>query len=108
MFIMPGQTAASRTSLVGADLTGDCFIGADLTGAVLDRAVLNSADLTGAVLTNARYARADFTAAIWPKDARVPEGWERAADSGQLQRTDNASVSAQVAQTSDGTNQNGG
>jgi hypothetical protein len=97
-----------QTNLVGADLTGACLVGADLTGAVLDRAFLNSADLTGAVLTNARYARADFTAAIWPEDAKVPEGWERDVDSGRLRRADAAAASAQAAQTSDGTNQNGG
>ena len=95
----------AQTNLVGADLTGACLIGADLTGAVLDWAVLNSADLAGAVLANARCARTDFTAAIWPEDAKVPESWERDADSGRLQRTDAASASAQA---SDGTNQNGG
>jgi len=98
----------AQTNLVGADLTGARLIGANLTGVVLDRALLNSADLTGAILTNARYARADFTAVIWPEDAKVPEGWERDADSGRLWRTDAASTSAQAAQTSDGTNQNGG
>jgi hypothetical protein len=98
----------TEANLVGADLTGACLIGADLTGAVLDRAVLNSTDLTGAVLTGARYPRAHFTAAIWPEDAKVPGGWERDADSGRLRRTDAAAASAQAAQTSDGTNQNGG
>jgi len=98
----------AQATLVGADFTGACLGGADLTGAVLDRAILTSACLTGAVLTSTRFARADLTDAIWPEDERVPEGWERDANSGRLLRAGAASAPAEAAQAPNGDAQNGG
>jgi uncharacterized protein YjbI with pentapeptide repeats len=78
----------ARAYLNQADLTG-----ADLTGADLTGADLTSADLTDADLTNADLARStDFTGAklnraIWPRNAVVPEGWDRDTE-GRLRRAD--------------------
>jgi uncharacterized protein YjbI with pentapeptide repeats len=98
-----------HADLSGANLTGANLTGADLTGvrltqwveqADLTDANLTGANLTGADLTGTRLTRwlqradptgVDFTSArlvgvVWPLEAAVPEGWERAAD-GQLNQS---------------------
>jgi uncharacterized protein YjbI with pentapeptide repeats len=94
--------------LVGADLTGAELAGASLVWAYLARAKLigakfnatdlANADLRDADLTNAQYLGHSFVAgpnftgarldsAIVPPDARLPEGWARDPDSGELKQT---------------------
>lgn len=88
-------------NLEGADLRGADLEGADLRGANLSRAYLKGAylkttrlrsadltgaDLTGADLTGADLTRADLTGAWWSSRTPIPEGWERATDSGRLTR----------------------
>jgi uncharacterized protein YjbI with pentapeptide repeats len=92
---LTGADLASA-DLVGADLTG-AYLGsadlttagltnADLTNADLYNANLTGADLAGAVLTNADLYSADLTGAFWPRDAAVPNGWQRDTGSGRLSR----------------------
>ncbi len=85
---------AIRASLVGANLSGAGLIDANLTDADLDGANLTHAALVGADLTRANLTRVNLTdtnlnGALLPRDAVVPEGWHRAADSGRLKRADN-------------------
>ena len=72
------------TNLTDAQLLGAHLKGAFLEGAMLAGARLVDADLTDADLTFAFLEGADFTRVRWVRTARVPEGWERDADSGQL------------------------
>jgi hypothetical protein len=84
--------------LTGADLRGADLSYADLRGADLTRAQFDDADLTyarfdgaeaweggdptrpdlyRARLTDAGFYGARLTGAVWPPDAKVPEGWRR-------------------------------
>jgi hypothetical protein len=104
-----GTAFLYRANLSGADLTEanlgyanltNAFLhhanlsGADLTGADLTNADLTNADLSGANLTDVDLDGADFDGAKWPKDAPVPDGWKRDADTGRLQRADTDSGQA--------------
>jgi len=101
-------TSANLTdaTLIGATCANARFVGANLAGANLTSADLTSADLGGATCANARFAGADLTGAdlglvnfnradltgadltdaLWPREAVVPEGWERDTGSGRLRR----------------------
>ena len=60
------------------DLTGAILVRAKFPhDASLEKAKLAGADLTGMDLTGVTLAGADLTGATWPKDAVVPEGWQR-------------------------------
>ena len=93
---LPGANLSSaklpHANLTTAKLPRADLTGADLTGAMLAGATLNGADLTDADLSGADLTRStDFTGAkldraIWPRNAVVPEGWERDTDSGRLRR----------------------
>ncbi len=76
--------------LVYANLTCAMLIDAHLTHATLAFADLTRAMLIDADLAGADLSGADLSGARWPKDAPVPEGWERDAD-GRLQRAGNGS-----------------
>ena len=111
--ILADLTAASLTAV---DLSGACLIAAHLAETYFDRADLSnanlsSADLYGANLTGTRlvgadlrYANlagtnltdADLTDAKWPRDARVPVGWKRDADSGRLTAADTGAETAEA------------
>jgi hypothetical protein len=71
----------TQAGLGSARLTEAVLTDADLTGAYL-----NGADLTGATLARVNLTRAYLDRAKWPGDVQVPEGWERDAGSGRLQR----------------------
>jgi uncharacterized protein YjbI with pentapeptide repeats len=76
----------THAHLEDAKLTGAVLTGANLTDAKFIQADLVKADLTGAVLTDADFTGADLTDALWPRDAVVPQEWERDIDSGRLRR----------------------
>ena len=113
------RTGLLRANLSGADLSGALLSDANLTGAILTRAKLTGvhfthphvadllvplvpgadvpgadvpdADVPDADVTRAILTKADLTDALWPADAVVPEGWQRDADSGRLERADTSS-----------------
>jgi uncharacterized protein YjbI with pentapeptide repeats len=74
-----------RVNFTGANLAGVNLSGADLTGVDISAADLSSADF-GRVDLNGAY----LTGALWPRNAAVPEGWIRDADSGRLRRANTA------------------
>jgi uncharacterized protein YjbI with pentapeptide repeats len=74
----------SGANLIGTYLAGAGFRGADLSGADLTHADLRNATLAHSDLTGANLADVDLANAIWPEDARVPEGWKRHTGSGRL------------------------
>jgi uncharacterized protein YjbI with pentapeptide repeats len=91
-------TAANLTGthLRGANLTGARLVGAQLNDAWLDGADFTGADLTsarllGAHLDGADFTDADLTDAYWSAEARIPEGWQRDAESGCLKRANTSS-----------------
>jgi Pentapeptide repeats (8 copies) len=111
----------SNTNLVRADLNSSNLAGASLTCAVLTHAILVNAilvnadivltdltkanlvgaDLTDAILlgvklAGADLAGADLTGALWSEEIPVPEGWERDAGSGRLERADTDSGPAET------------
>jgi len=94
----PRPIDLTRLHLAGADLRGADLSYADLRGADLTRAQFDDADLTyarfdgaeaweggdptrpdlyRARLTDAGFYGARLTGAVWPPDAKVPEGWRR-------------------------------
>ena len=96
----------TRSNLFGANLVGAFLASADLadveftadvlTGTGLTIAELTGAGLAGVELAEANLTRANLTSAklngaFWPRDAVVPEGWERDADLGRLAPADASS-----------------
>jgi Pentapeptide repeats (8 copies) len=73
----------------GAKLTGPrtgAELGSPLRSANLTGASLVGADLTGARLMGVDLTGADLTHALLPPPMVVPEGWQRDADTGRLER----------------------
>jgi uncharacterized protein YjbI with pentapeptide repeats len=83
----------THANLFRADPTGANLIIADLTAAFLSQADLTTAGLvhtglTGAYVADADLTDADLSDARWPRNAVVPESWQRDLSSGRLKRTD--------------------
>jgi hypothetical protein len=81
----------ASADLADVEFTADVLTGTGLTIAELTGAGLAGVELAEANLTRANLTSAKLNGAFWPRDAVVPEGWERDADLGRLAPADASS-----------------